>query len=240
MKKPIRTLTAAVILALVLAAASAVVYAYLMRSDGRENVLTVGEGKTVVSEAFTEPSYLLMRNEGDQSFDKVVTVENTGTSDQYVRVYLDFSDSTLRDKARIIYERNGSVFTADWEGFLAALPEDWEYISEAADPELGGYFYYKGLLAPGEKTTALIQGVEMSYGDPTDTDPNLISDFDLIVYTESVQNVETGTGQIYAPPAVQEPPADPGTPGDPGTPEPPAADPTPWRTAWRSFLTRTP
>ena len=50
-----------------------------------------------VTETFSEPSVLDTENE----FKKVVCVKNTGTVDQFVRVFLDFSDSSVRKKPMI-------------------------------------------------------------------------------------------------------------------------------------------
>ncbi len=158
-----------------------------------------------ISEVFEEPTYVQTQTE------KVVTVKNEGTADQFVRVYLDFSDSRIRDKSRILYSENQQEGVT-WDAFLADLPEGWAYVAET-DPTdgalLGGYFYYTKALKPGETTPPLIQGVKTAQETNTDN----ITDFDIVVYSESVQTTE-----IYA--------------DIPATPD----SSWNWRAAWTSFL----
>lgn len=233
MKKRRWIVIAAVGALLAAAAVTVGVYAYLESRVEKPNKFIIREDKVAVTETFPEPTYMSMQN----SFTKQVAVENTGSSDQFVRVYLDFSDSTVRDQSRMLY--NG--LTGDdaengvtWAAFLNAFSDPdnpvngWVYVSDvpaasetpeqAAEREtLGGYFYYTKVLKAGETTEKLIEGLKTDFrlsSTDTDANPDKITDFDIIVYTESVQTVETGTGKVYA-----------------------DAD---WKIAWQSFLTRTP
>ena len=207
MNRNLRTLAAAAALVLVLSAGAAVVYAYLQHQTEQSNPFRIGTDTVAIQETFTPPPQMGMQN----SVEKTVTVENTGTGDQYVRVFLDFSDSSARDRSQIVYTRGGEVQVTDWGTFRSAPPEGWVYVSET-DAVLGGYFYYTGILAPNAVTPPLIEEIRTSFG--TDSNPDRITDFEVIVYSESVQTVETGTGAVYA-----------------------DAD---WKIAWQSFLTRTP
>ena len=220
MKKQIRLLTAAVVLLLAAAAATAAVYAYLQSKNVQPNVFEIAEGGVEVTETFTAPQYLKQEN----IVQKVVTVQNTGTSDQYVRVYLNFSDSTVRDRTKLVYaSSDGRSHT--WEEFLYELshpaenpPVGWVYVPEDAIPDgrlLGGYFYYTEILAPGASTPPLIEGIETTFDED---DPDQITEFNVIVYTEGVQTVEIAMGEVYGPATAEAP--------------------TPWKTAWRSFLDR--
>ena len=157
-----------------------------------------------ISEVFEEPTYVQTQTA------KVVTVKNEGTADQFVRVYLDFSDSRIRDKSRILYSENQQEGVT-WDAFLANLPEGWAYVAETDSDGalLGGYFYYTKALKPGETTPPLIQGVKTAQETNTDN----ITDFDIVVYSESVQTTE-----IYA--------------DIPATPD----SSWNWRAAWTSFL----
>lgn len=209
MKKQIRIVTAAVILAVAAAAAAVAVYAYIQSKVEQPNTFQIAEGSVEITETFTEPEIVSM----DNTFQKVVSVKNTGTSDQYVRVFLSFSDSAVREKSRIVYANSSEG--KSWSEFLADLPEDWVFIPET-DATLGGYFYYTRILPPGSTTPPLIQGIKTSFG--SDANADQITDYDVIVYTESVQTVEIASGTVYGP-ATEE-------------------DPTPWRTAWEIFLDR--
>ena len=214
MKRKTRIVRAGVLFVLALTAIAAVVYAYIQSKIEQPNPFQIGEGVAEITEAFPEPTLLQVNQ---NSFEKTVTVQNTGTSDQFVRVFLDFSDSRLRDKSKILY---GSDQKKRWSEFLddhipksdSELPDGWAYVpqSDSDGAVLGGFFYYTEILAPGEETPPLILGIETDYG----SNPDQIKEFDVIVYSESVQTVEIASGTVYA---AEE-----------------------WRKAWRSFLERSP
>ncbi|MBR4425606.1 MAG: hypothetical protein IKS66_06645, partial [Oscillospiraceae bacterium] len=143
MNRNLRTLAAAAALVLVLSAGAAVVYAYLQHQTAQSNPFQIGTDKVAIQETFTPPPQMGMQN----SVKKTVTVANIGTGKQYVRVFLDFSDSSARDRSQIVYTRDGAVRVTDWDTFRSAPPEGWVYVSEA-DAVLGGYFYYTEILAP--------------------------------------------------------------------------------------------
>ena len=189
MKK--RTLIIIVAAALVFAAATAVtVYAYLQNTVQKSNEFTIGEDKAEVTEAFTEPPEMHMTD----TFEKVVSVQNTGTSEEFVRVYLDFSDSYVRDKAKIVYTKNGTQTSKSWSEFINDLPIDWAYVSESDATDgalLGGYFYYTKKLAAGQTTPPLMEGVQTNFAaSEGDSNVDNIDDFDIVVYTETVQTTE--------------------------------------------------
>lgn len=197
------------ILAVIIAAA-VTVYAYLQSTVEQPNVFTVGSDSLQVTEVFTEPETMRMTNQ----FEKKVMVQNTGTSEQFVRVYLDFSDSRIRDNSEIVYTKNGTSQEKTWSEFLSDLPENWVYVSDTdSDGDLlGGYFYYTKKLSSGETTNTLIDGVKTDFSAETgDDNVDNINDFDIIVYTESVQTTEIDdSGTVY-------------NDGD-------------WKTAWKTFL----
>ena len=106
-----------------------------------------------------------------------------------MRVYLDFSDSRVRDNATINYKVGNTDKQGTWAQFLADFPNDstqtdWKYVPDS-DATLGGYFYYTKILTPGETTPSLIEGVKTTFPN-TDS----IRDFDIVVYSESVQTSE--------------------------------------------------
>ena len=180
------------------------VYAYLQKDLERPNNFIIAEDKEKITEVFTSPEYMSMQD----NFKKEVYVENNGNSDQFIRVYLDFSDSRVRDNATIVFKTDHEG--KNWDDFLNDLSENttgWVYIPESQDELLGGYFYYTEILkpkpentetsdSPDWKTSPLIQEIKTNFGNDSNTDH--ITDFDIIVYSESVQTVEIDTnGTIY-------------------------------------------
>ena len=174
--------------------------AYLMDAKNKENTVKVGYGDQQISEEFLEPSVQTM----DNTNDKKVSVVNKSTIPVFARVYMNFSDSRVADKAKVTYKDNSNTeHEVTWAGFIDEMKSDsngtdWKYID--TDDELGGYFYYtKALEAPKaepdgtEQTSNLIEKVHVNYGDSAD-DSNIdkIQPYEVIVYSEVVQTVETG------------------------------------------------
>lgn len=174
--------------------------AYLMDAKNKENTVKVGYGDQQISEVFSEPSVQTM----DNTNDKKVSVVNKSTIPVFARVYMNFSDSRVADKAKVTYKDNSNTeHEVTWAGFIDEMKSDsngtdWKYID--TDDELGGYFYYtKALEAPKaepdgtEQTSNLIEKVHVNYGDSAD-DSNIdkIQPYEVIVYSEVVQTVETG------------------------------------------------
>lgn len=183
MNKRLKITLIAVLSVLVAAAAVGVTYAYLQNTQQQPNTFKVKEDKVSVTETFTEPTTMQIQNE----FEKKVAVQNTGTSDQFVRVYLDFSDSRIRDKSKLV-SSTGEEYS--WNEFLTHLPDNWAYVSESDNQTLGGYFYYTKILKPNEKTPNLIEKVKTDFTEDGTENIDNINDFDIVVYTESVQTTE--------------------------------------------------
>ena len=178
--------------------------AYLMDAKNKENTVKVGYGDQQISEEFLEPSVQTM----DNTNDKKVSVVNKSTIPVFARVYMNFSDSRVADKAKVTYKDNSNTeHEVTWAGFIDEMKSDsngtdWKYID--TDDELGGYFYYtKALEAPKaepdgtEQTSNLIEKVHVNYGDSAD-DSNIdkIQPYEVIVYSEVVQTVETGAVKV--------------------------------------------
>ena len=180
--------------------------AYLMDAKNKENTVKVGYGDQQISEVFSEPSVQTM----DNSNDKKVSVVNKSTIPVFARVYMNFSDSRVADKAKVTYKKNNDdrEYKVTWADFIDAMKTDnngtdWKYID--TDDELGGYFYYtKALEAPKatpdgtEKTSNLIEKVHVNYGGDNQDDSNIdkIQPYEVIVYSEVVQTVETGAVKV--------------------------------------------
>ena len=193
-----------------------IVIAFLIASEKRDNTVYIGEGDAEIVEEFEAPKKLEQSNE----FKKQISVKNTGKNDCYVRVFVDFSSSEIRNKSYLSNEDDpndstkGTNFKSVTE-FIESLKEsdsnttNWVYIPEndANNPKLGGYFYYTKPLSAGESTNSLFKWVRTVFGE--NEDPQA---FDIIVYTETVQTVETNNGTVYS---------------DSGS----------WKAAWNNFLT---
>ena len=187
--------------------------AYLSDVKDVTNQISVTEGKIDISESFPSVTEQSMNN----TFKKEVKVSNTssGTTDCFVRVFADFSDSNVRDKAKI--RVNSTDYT--WTEFIALTnrSDNWEFIPDnsSENEKLRGYFYYKKVLHSGETTPDLFTDVLVDYRDPpgsgADTNIDKITDFEMIVYAETVQTTEiNASGTVY--------------------------NDTQWKDAWKSFL----
>lgn len=182
--------------------------AYLMDAKNKENTVKVGYGDQQISEDFSEPSVQTM----DNTNDKKVSVVNKSTIPVFARVYMNFSDSRVAGKAKVTYKKNNddTEYKVTWADFINEMKKDnngtdWKYLPESNENgELGGYFYYtKALEAPKaepdgtEQTSNLIEKVHVNYGDSAD-DSNIdkIQPYEVIVYSEVVQTVETGAVKV--------------------------------------------
>lgn len=184
--------------------------AYFTTSRGLVNKFTIGENTIKIIEEYTPPKEL---KKGINIFSKKVQVENTGTTDAFIRVYAEFSDSDIANKSCVSAEKNPASVSADegetWDDVKTKLQDagyklhddfwdengpsnDWVYISKNTDSELGGYFYYTKSVAPGEDTDALMTKVATYFESADD-----IKDYEIIVYAESVQTADSD-GVKYA------------------------------------------
>ena len=173
---------------------------FLGNKDPKTNTIKIAEDTASISETFSSPD----KQVTDQTdHTKSVAVKNTGSAECFVRVYLELSDSRLADE-KVKLSSDGTSFVK-WENLKAHPPTDWTYIGNQNNA-LDGYFYYTKKLAPGAATCDLIKKVRTAYNDVYD-----IPDFEIIVYSETVQTVETDeSGTQYTD--------------------------SQWETAWKSFL----
>ena len=210
---------------LILAASVGTTLAYLGAKQNADNTIKVGTDIAEVSETFTEPSIQQQNNETT----KEIKVKNTGSVPCFVRVYAEFSDSEIASIAKV--NNNGTDnYDKTWTQYKEYLAdttqssaEDWQYIPESSDSVLGGYFYYKKVVQPVDDaatptvdesvTSSLIKKVQVNYAT---NNIDEIRDYEMIVYTETVQTVDTD-GTDYAAQGV--------TDG--------------WKNAWYKFLNKT-
>ena len=134
-KKKILFIGAAAAALAVISLSVGLTIAYLMDSENKPNTVKVGYGNGEISETFTEPSVATMDNKND----KTVWVKNTGTVPVFARVYMNFSDSSIADKAKVTYRKNdNATYEVSWSEFLTAMAADnngtdWKYIPETGE-----------------------------------------------------------------------------------------------------------
>ena len=206
MKKKYIGIFGAVAAVSVLSIVIGVTIAYLGDNKDVTNTVTVGHGDVEISEKFDEPSEQSMLNENIQ---KEIYVKNTGTVPAFVRVYAEFSDSELAKHAFIHYDATDFTKKMSWEDFKTYLTVDtenptisskWKYVSTGG---LGGYFYYTEALAVGHTTPKLFDSVTIDY-QKYDSNGNVVDNsnidriqpLEMIVYSELVQTVETGSSTV--------------------------------------------
>lgn len=144
MKKKLVTLCAA--LALCATAIIGGTLAYFTDTDAKDNTFTVGN----VDIELTEPNWNAAETAGThtnvypgQKLDKDPTVKNIGANDCYVRI----SVSNLN-------QFGAEYGIAYWTGNVKdALGTDWELHE--------GYYYYKNILSPEAKTSALFDQIQV-------------------------------------------------------------------------------
>lgn len=163
--KKIKIKAAAIVsaLLLMLAASFGITYAYLISDDSKVNEFTVGENTIKINEEYNPPEKLIPGAE----IEKNPSVENTGNLACFVRIRADFSDSKMKDVCVIYYNDAG----VQKEG----INPNWEYNSS------DGYYYYKKILQPGDKTPSLFDVVKIK----EDAQQSEFTEFDIYVYAES-------------------------------------------------------
>lgn len=155
--------------------------AYFNDMSGLTNDFQVGKNSIKLIEQYEPPKEI---NTGDNVFIKEIQFENTGNVDCYIRAFMDFSDSEVKKSAFLSTEAEGDDSWIKADEFEKTPPENWEYISLDGidgDKLLGGYYYYKIPLKPGEKTSYLLRRVNAEFDSAEQ-----VKAFDIIVSAESV------------------------------------------------------
>lgn len=162
MNKRKRTLIAIVSCILVVAVSFGISYAFLIDKVYVPNSFTVGETTIQVAEEFTPPDKL----EPGIEFTKKPWVVNEGNLPCFVRVQITFSDNKAEEFSSL------DINLTDWE------------------KQSDGYYYYKKLLKPGEKTTSLFTKVTIKdkKTDGSNYQESDMIDFNLLVYGEAVNH----------------------------------------------------
>lgn len=168
--------------------------AYLTSTKTLRNTITVGHNEIDIIETFEPPAALIPGT----TFQKEVSVKNTGPVACYVRVMVTPNDimALIKDGVRISskYAQEPNPNT-----FLDYNDRDWELIP--SENGITSWFYYKEPLQPGEETTSLFdhitlrkllreaRSVDTGSGVVNDQNevPSWMEDFDLTIYAESYQ-----------------------------------------------------
>jgi hypothetical protein len=185
-------------------------WAYRSLTRDATNRIRVSRNTIAIDETFEPPQVQSADpdNTDHNILTKQVRIRNTDSASCFVRVFLDFSDSSIKELAYMRQTEDSDwVKAEDYGDWLNENSSDWTYIPAPSDeseediPEaelaafkesqlIGGYYYYTHPLKSGEETTLLLDSVKVEY-----TDPAQIIDYDVIVTSESIQtylNVEDG------------------------------------------------
>lgn len=179
MKNKIKPLLAAVGLTLFLCIGGTT--AYFTHWQKLQNEMTIGTNTIAVTEEFEPPAEM---TQGENIYKKRISITNTGTVPCFVRVFVEFSDSSVRDKSEFSQDRTADVFYPIAE-YKENLPDNWEYVALMDQELLGGYYYYTQALKAGDTTTALVEQVKTTFEKQED-----VTDYEIIVYGESVQTLD--------------------------------------------------
>lgn len=185
MKKKKLFITISVIALAVLTLITA--YAYFTKIvNTRDNKVTIGYDSVEITEDFVPPEKQAVVT----TYKKEAAVKNNGTVPCFARVYVDFSDSEIRDisyfsKSDTTEFYSASKDTTNPEAYINHLPEDWVFVPESENSPLAGYYYYTKALEPEDSSTLLFSYVKTDY---TSTDIG-IRQYDIIIYAESLQTV---------------------------------------------------
>ena len=145
------------------------------------------EVEIAITEQFEPPT-----EKSDAPFQKSVKIQNTGNTDCYIRVRLEFSSSEIRDITWLSndddkYRDDAYINAADYP--FSILPDGWEYRA------LDGFYYYTQPVPPEQYTTALIKWVKTVFPDDESVDAD---EYDIYVYSEAVTaDDENGERMTY-------------------------------------------
>lgn len=193
---------AAIFLGIVLGCMTMGTLAYLTHTRKGNHFISIGTNEISITETYKPPKEL---KAGANVYQKSVTIKNTGTTSAFIRVFLDFSDYVAGSRSYFAIDKPGKVSIEDgatveeakeaieaagfiaYDDFYTADTErnEWIYIPEDEDTELGGYFYYTGIVDAGKSTDELIDSVCTYFENAESVEP-----YQIYVYAESVQTYD--------------------------------------------------
>lgn len=191
MKRKTKIIAATVSAVCVVLVAVGVVFAYMTDSREKDNSFTVGYDSIEIVEDFSPPS----QQQPTTTYKKQVQIKNNGNVPCYIRVYADFSDSTVRSRSYFsdsddisadTYYYSANRDTTAPDSYVKHLPDGWEFVpdNDTEYPALAGYYYYTQPVQPNDSTPSLFKHIKTVY-----TDESEIRQYDVMVYAESVQTV---------------------------------------------------
>ena len=198
MKKPGKTVITVAAAVVAIITAGLIVSAYFGSFEGKDNTVIPAENVIEISEDFIPPAE---QGQGDNIYKKQISIVNSSNAPCYVRVYMDFSDSQIRNRSYLSNDPNAaadSFYKADrstsgdtYIANLSTLAPGWVFIPDDAAAPLAGYYYYTNPVAAGGTTSPLITFVKT-----VNTNAEEIQQYDIIVYSESIQTTNT-SGDPY-------------------------------------------
>ena len=165
------------------------VSAYFTDDNTKDNTVTPADNNVEVSEDYIPPTEQIV---GDNIYEKKVAIVNESNTPCYIRVYMDFSDSKVRNRSCLSNDPNKSAESfysakreTTGETYIAKLSKvapNWAFVPDSDDSPLAGYYYYTKLVPVGQSTEPLFTYVN-TYNETNDD----IQQYDIIVYSESIQ-----------------------------------------------------
>lgn len=153
--------------------------AYFENAETHVNNVSYGNNTTKIEEPDFTPDVKI--DEGVNVYKKSVSIKNTGNTNAYIRIMLEFSDPA----AEAVSEYTNSKGTFPASKLAENLPDGWVKGTGA----LSDYYYYTTPVAPGKSTTAIINQVKTTFESKKEK-----FDYDIYVKSESVQTKYTVDG----------------------------------------------
>lgn len=177
-------------------------FAYFTDNRNADNTITPAENILEISEEYIPP---VEQNTGDNIYKKEVSVVNYSNAPCYVRVYMDFSGSTIRSRSYLSndpYQSSDSFYSAErttddntYISHLSTAAPNWTFVPDDDPSVLAGYYYYTLPVQSGETTDPLF-----TYVKTVNATADEIRQYDISVYAESVQlsDMQGNAYQDYA------------------------------------------
>lgn len=148
---------------------------YLTNADIANNNTSMGYNQVTIVENFPDPPKLTA---GVNEYTKGIKVQNTGTTEAFVRVRIAFSSKEAKD-ATTFKGSGGRYYDID---NLTVTPPLWKKTNNNELKKYGDYFYFTQILKPGVVSPSLTSVVRTYFENADDVVP-----YDIYVYAESIQ-----------------------------------------------------
>lgn len=186
------------ILCIAIISTAVIVSAYFTDYVLKDNTITPAENVIEISEDYEPP---VEQEAGDNIYKKEIKFVNKGNAPCYVRVYMDFSESEVRSRSYLSNDpdqspesffsaervMNGSTYISK----LSTVAPGWVFVPDESTSVMAGYYYYVKPVPVGESTTPL-----MTYVKTINETENDIKQYDIMVYSESIQ-LSDDDGRVF-------------------------------------------